>query len=127
MPSYQSGLYSCKKIVLHTLSGLSLSNLLLRTSQLIQWSSIKIFGEKRASKFFYGANLQAKHTKICHFYAEIVKFGQILIHLKLFERKTGDKIFFFWGGEGGGKCPMPLWHHHCTYFILSRVRHVHCS
>ena len=36
--------------------------------------------------------MHAKCAKMCHLYAEIVKFGVILIHLKLFWRQTkGDK------------------------------------
>ena len=44
----------------------------------------------------------AKRSRICHFYAEIAKFGLILTHLKLFRGKRGGggkKIIFGGGGQ----------------------------
>ena len=43
--------------------------------------------------FIGGKNVKtcAKRAKICHFYAEIVKFWLILTHLKLFLEKTGGQ------------------------------------
>ena len=44
--------------------------------------------------------MRAKLTKNCHFYAEMIKFGLILTHLKLFREQIGGKIIlsFFLGG-----------------------------
>ena len=42
-------------------------------------ASVKILGAKRGKE-----KIHAKRTKICNIYAEIVKFGLILTHLKLF-------------------------------------------
>ena len=48
-------------------------------------ASIKIWGGKGGTrKIFKGAKIFLKlRAKICHFYAEIVKFGLILNHLKI--------------------------------------------
>ena len=43
--------------------------------------------------------MRTKRAKICHFYAQIVKFGLILIYLKLF---GGKKIFL---GEDAPHAP----------------------
>ena len=53
-----------------------------------------------------------KAHKNCNFYAEIVKFGLILTHLKLF---WGQENIFFWGGD---KCPYApcAWHRHDGHF-----------
>ena len=63
-------------------------------------------GQRRDKKILGGKNVKkkmpTKHTKICHFYAEIVKFGLIFIHLKLF---LGQENIFFLGG--GTNAPMP--------------------
>ena len=53
--------------------------------------------------------------QICHFYTEIVKFGLILTHLKLFGGKLGGgKKIFFWENAH-----TPLWHRYwvCDPFI----------
>ena len=40
-----------------------------------------------------------KHTKICHFYAKLVKFRLILTHLKLFWGKLEGLANTFWGAK----------------------------
>ena len=53
--------------------------------------------------------MHVKHVKICHCYAEIVKFELILTHLKLFWGQNSGQEFF----SGGMQIPhAPLWHHH---------------
>ena len=58
-----------------------------------------------ALKFFLGGGKKnfkgRENVQICHSYSEIVKFGLILTHLKLFWG-----LDFFWGGE------CPLWYCH---------------
>ena len=68
--------------------------------------------------------MRAKRATICHFYAEIAKFGLIVTYLKLFGGKLGGggKIFF-----GGGKCPLcpplapPLIRSHCFDDIMRKL------
>ena len=63
-----------------------------------------------------------KILSFCHFYAEVVKFGLILTHLKLFGGQTGGgKKHIFWGQMP----PCPLWccrHRSCC---LQKI-HVQC-
>ena len=62
----------------------------------------------------------AKHTKICHFYAEIVKFGLISTHLKLIWGETGEGEKYF-----GGICPHAhLWHCHCRVELQVDARNL---
>ena len=53
------------------------------------WGGTKIF---RGAKMY---KMHTKHTRICHFYAESVKFVLILTHLKLFWGENwGERKYF---------------------------------
>ena len=81
------------------------SNVFTYCPQAVAAPASKFGGAKGGKEICRGQNVKKLHKahKNLPFSAEIVKFGLILTHLKLFWGKTGGKKIFF----GGKMPPMP--------------------
>ena len=100
----------CKYVLIVSAKG-TLSHLNLVEAQ----ASIFSGGGGKGQEKFYGQKckkIRSKRAKTFHLYAEIVKFGLILTHFKLFWGKTEGKIYFF-----GGDALYPLWRRPCLCLI----------